>query len=181
MIVKIYERKKNMKLLQVAFSMLLSCLIGGNSPEALALVIIGAFIPNIDSTDRYFSNCISVKGPAHSLLFAAIFFIISFFLPAFFYVGIGVLGHIVVELFSYETQLEVLWPIKLKIHFPMFHQKRNTMNFLAVLIFVLMFVFFIDIKTIVDICVVYIDMLKYFTYWVIDVAKYVYSRVASVF
>lgn len=168
-----------MKLLQVLFAMLLSCMVGFSSPYALAFVIVGALIPNIDSSDRYYGNIMEVKGPTHSLLFVVLAFILAIFWNPFFYIGIGILGHIVIELFSSESQMMILYPLKVKVHIPLFKQYMVILRLIGLAVAVILFMFFINIDTLIDIFYVYYSWVMNIVHWFANLIAYAIKRLSS--
>ena len=168
-----------MKLLQISFAMLLSCMIGFSSPYALALVIVGALIPNIDGSDRYYGNIMEVKGPTHSLLFVVLTFFAGIFWHPLFYVGIGVLGHVVIELFSAESQMMILYPLKTKVHIPLFKQYTVILRLIGLAVIVILFVFFINIDTLIDICYVSYTWVMGVVHWFANLVEHAIYRLSA--
>lgn len=156
-----------MLLLQITFSILLSCLFGYNNPDALSIVIIGAILPNIDESDRYCSNWFSVKGFTHSLLLVILVFICSSQIRFLYYVGIGMLGHIFVELFSKDSKILLFFPINKRIHVPIFHQNKFLVNILTGII-VLILINYINLQVCIDILAIYISWIKEIVWMIIN-------------
>lgn len=168
-----------MTLLQVVFSMLLSCLIGYNNPEALALVIVGSLLPNLDESDRYYGDLIGTKGITHSLLLILSIFISSIWLKWMFFIGVGITGHVLIELLSKESKIELFWPIKERIHFPVFSQYQSVMFWLSLVIVLILLYFFIDFVTIVDIGIVYLTWIKEIVYFIMRIFQFIAYRIAE--
>ena len=170
-----------MVLLQILMSVLFCCILGFPHPVPLALTIIGALIPNIDNTNRYYGHNTVSKGFTHSLLFVALFFIAAWFCPPVFFLGIGVLGHIIVELFSYEAKLQLLWPLPLRIHIPLVKQYKKIVFVLIILVSILLFFFFVNFDLMIDIMMVYLSWLKLIISWIVDKLFYIFERVSYLF
>lgn len=168
-----------MRFLQITFSMLLACMIGFSNPSSLAVVIIGALLPDIDDSDRSYSEGMTAKGLTHSLLFAVIFFVFAIFYQPLFLIGVGVLGHIVIELFSKQVGLQIFWPFSVKVHVPIINQYKSTMTIISVIILGILFVFFIDLYSIIDIGITYIQWVKCFLLWILDIIQYVFFRLST--
>lgn len=164
-----------MKFMQILFAILLSCIFGYTTSEALALVIIGAILPNLDEADRISGRFIIVKGPTHSIIIMILILVLSYFLPILFYVCIGVVGHVLIECFSSESKIQLFWPLTTRMHIPLFHQYKSTLLFTSIIITIILFIFFIDINTIINIIEVYINWIKNITFYCVDTFEYLIS------
>lgn len=138
--------------------------IGVNVPQ-MALIAVGSLLPDVDHAGSTFGKMVKPiskrlrhRGPTHSLLFLVIITLVS---P---YLGIGVLTHMVLDLFN-PKGIELFYPCKKNIKVPLISKFIKTNGVVENVLFVgmiiaavLLLVFYQDLWG-------YADIMKFTTLW----------------